>query len=72
MRDFTRGELQAFSAAAKSLLFFGLFIAIFAGNDKEWLWSGVGVLMAVAGLTLGIWLLRYQKRTGKSAKPFGK
>jgi|GEM_PF-2728601 len=72
VREWKRGELQAFSAAARVLLFFGLFMGVFAGFDKDWGWAGLGAVMSVAGLALGIWLIRYQKRTGKSAKPFRK
>lgn len=72
MREWKKGELQAFSAAAKLLLGFGLFIVIFAGSDKGWAYVGLGGVMTVAGLALGIWLIRYQRKTGKSAKPFSK
>ncbi|HZZ41770.1 MAG TPA: hypothetical protein VFE58_02435 [Tepidisphaeraceae bacterium] len=72
MRDWTKGELQAFSAVAKLLIFIGLFAAIFQAWDGQYLWAAVGALAAIVGLWLGIWLIRYQKRTGKSAKPFAK
>lgn len=72
MRDWTKGELQALSAAAKLLIFVGLFAAIFQANDGKYLGAAVGALAAILGLTLGIWLMRYQKRTGKSGKPFAK
>ena len=72
MREWKKGELQAFSAGAKLLIFLGLFLVVFAGFDKDWLWACLGAVMSVAGLAVGIWLIRYQKKTGKSAKPFSK
>ena len=70
MADWKRGELQAFSWAAKFLLFMGLLIVVFGGYDREWLFVTLGAGMAAAGLVIGFWLIRYQKRTGRSAKPF--
>lgn len=70
MRDWKKGELQAFGAASKFLLFMGLLVAVLSWSEKDWLWVGMGTVMAVSGLALGIWLMRYQKRTGRSARPF--
>ena len=72
MRDWTRGELQAFSAAAKFLIGFGILVAVLAINERNYLWTAAAAIGVMAGLTLGIWLIRYQKRTGKSPRPFDK
>lgn len=78
MRDWKRGELQALSAAAKFLIFLGLFMVAFNVYNRvtirqDWPWPVLGGILAVAGLVLGIWDMRLQKATGFSGKPpFGK
>lgn len=70
MRDWKKGELQAFSYVAKLLIFLGIFAAGISWANQNWGQFAIGVVMTVLGLALGFWLIRYQKRTGKSAKPF--
>ena len=72
MRDWKKGELQAFNAIAKLLIFFGIFIAGISWTNQDWIKVAIGVVMTILGLILGFWLIRYQKRTGKSTKPFDK
>ena len=50
MREWKKGELQAFSTAAKALIFIGAIMAIFAGNDRDWFHAGLGVVMTIGGL----------------------
>lgn len=70
MREWTRGELQAFGAVAKLLLIVGVLIAVVSGAFEEYLGLALGVLISIAGLVLGIYLFRYGRKTGKSATPF--
>ena len=70
MRDWKKGELQAFSVVAKLLIFVGIFMAGISWSNQEWIEVTIGVVVTVLGLILGFWLIMYQKRTGKSAKPF--
>jgi len=70
MRDWTEGELQAFGASAKVLMFVGLFAGVFQVWSGQYLWAAVGAIAAMVGLSIAVWLNRYQKRGGKSEKPF--
>lgn len=77
MRNWKRGELQALSAAAKFLIFLGLFMVVFSVYDRvrlnqDWPWAVLGAILATGGLALGVWVMRLQKLTGLSGKPFRK
>jgi hypothetical protein len=72
MREWTRGELQAFGSVAKILFVLGILSVGISWSTRDWLWIALGALMSVAGLALGIVLFRYQRRTGHSVSPFRK
>jgi len=72
MREWSRGELQAFGSVAMLLLIGGIFVVAFSWLDREWLPVSLGGLAIILGLALRISIFRYARRTGRSEVPFRK